>query len=47
LYSPDRKFTLCEMCFLGEDAVIDLVGTNNIPNRIAMYEANLLLGPIA
>lgn len=41
LYSPKRSFTLCEECFLAEDDFITESGTNNHPERIALYEANL------
>ena len=46
LYSPNRTFTLCEPCFLQEDAEIDAKGMNDIPNRIEEYRQNMRLGPI-
>jgi len=46
LYSPRRAFTLCEQCFLDEELEIDRVGTNNIPERIDEYRANLRAGPL-
>lgn len=44
LYSPNRAFTLCDPCFLAEDAEIDAAGSNDIPERIEMYRANLRAG---
>lgn len=41
LYSPNRSFTLCEPCWLDEDARIEEVGTNDIPTLRMAYEANL------
>ena len=46
IYSPLRAFTLCEPCFLEEDAEIDGHGSNDIPERIEMYRANLRAGPL-
>lgn len=46
LYSPNRAFTLCEQCFLDEDLEIDRAGTNDIPERIDEYRANLRAGPL-
>lgn len=46
LYSPSRAFTLCEQCFLDEDLEIDAAGTNDIPERIEEYKANLRRGPL-
>lgn len=46
LYSPNRAFTLCEQCFLDEDLEIDAAGTNDIPERIEEYRANLRAGPL-
>lgn len=46
LYSPNRPFTLCEQCFLDEDLEIDQAGTNDIPERLDEYRANLRAGPI-
>lgn len=37
LYSPDRAFTLCEPCWLAEDALIDERGTNNLPEELSRY----------
>lgn len=41
LYSPERAFTLCEPCFLDEDAEIEAAGTNNNPDMIERYKDNL------
>lgn len=46
IYSPNRAFTLCEPCFLAEDAEIDANGSNVMPARIEEYRLNLRLGPI-
>lgn len=46
LYSPNHAFTLCERCFLDEDLEIDRAGTNNIPERLEEYRANLRAGPL-
>lgn len=46
LYSPNRAFTLCEQCFLDEDAEIERAGTNDIPERLQEYKANLRRGPL-
>ena len=46
IYSPGRAFTLCEQCFLDEDLEIDRTGTNNIPERLDEYRANLRAGPL-
>lgn len=47
IYSPTgRAFTLCEQCFLDEDAEIDRAGTNDIPERLDEYRANLRAGPL-
>ena len=37
LYSPNRKFILCEPCFFDEDTEIEEKGTNDIPERLAKY----------
>lgn len=38
LYFPgDQDIELCEPCFFAEEAEIDEVGTNNIPERLAHY----------
>jgi hypothetical protein len=41
LYSPERAFTLCEPCFLEEDAEIEVAGTNANPDLIERYKDNL------
>jgi hypothetical protein len=47
IYSPTgRAFTLCEQCFLDEDLEIDRAGTNDIPERLDEYRANLRAGPL-
>ncbi len=46
LYSPNRGFMLCEKCFDDEDREIDAAGTNDLPDRLEEYRANLRLGPI-
>lgn len=47
IYSPTgRAFTLCEQCFLDEELEIDRVGTNDIPERLDEYRANLRAGPV-
>lgn len=46
LYSPNRAFTLCEQCFMDEDLEIDRAGTNDIPERLDEYRANLRAGPL-
>ena len=46
IYSPGRAFTLCEPCFFAEEAEIDAAETNNIPERIEQYKANLRAGPL-
>lgn len=46
LYSPNRAFTLCEQCFLDEELEIDRAGTNDIPERLDEYRANLRAGPL-
>ncbi len=46
IYSPNRAFTLCEQCFLDEDLEIDRAGTNDIPERLDEYRANLRAGPL-
>lgn len=46
IYSPGRAFTLCEKCFLDEEAEIDRAGSNVIPERIEEYRANLRAGPL-
>ncbi len=45
IYSPNRAFTLCEECFLEEDAETSEHG-NDLPERIEMYRANLRAGPL-
>lgn len=45
LYSPNRAFTLCELCFEEEDAEMSDRG-NDLPERIEMYRANLRSGPL-
>lgn len=37
LYSPHRKFTLCEPCWEDEDAMVDETGTNDHPAILARY----------
>ncbi len=47
IYSPTgRAFTLCEQCFLDEELEIDAAGTNDIPERLDEYRANLRAGPL-
>ena len=46
IYSPNRAFTLCEPCFLEEEQEIDAQGSNDLPQRIEMYRANLHAGPL-
>ena len=47
IYSPTgRAFTLCEQCFFDEDLEIDRAGTNDIPERLDEYRANLRAGPL-
>lgn len=47
IYSPTgRAFTLCEQCFLDEEAEIDAQGTNNLPGRLDEYRANLRAGAL-
>jgi hypothetical protein len=46
LYSPNRAFTLCELCFEEEDAETLGDRGNNLPERIEMYRANLKAGPL-
>lgn len=46
IYSPNRAFTLCEVCFLEEEAEIDAAGGNNLPSRVELYRANLRAGPL-
>jgi len=47
IYSPTgRAFTLCEQCFLDEDMEIDSAGTNDIPELLDEYRANLRAGPL-
>jgi hypothetical protein len=42
LYFPGNvDIELCESCFLLEDALIDEVGTNNIPERLSHYLATI------
>lgn len=41
LYSPHKKYTLCEPCFFDEEAEQEDAGTNNLPNTLAKYEENL------
>ena len=38
LYSPERAYTLCEPCWLKEDAEIEDAGTNKLPELLATYE---------
>lgn len=44
--STGRAFTLCEQCFFDEDLEIERTGTNNIPERLDEYRANLRAGPL-
>lgn len=37
IYSPNETFTLCEPCFLAEDAAIDARGDNDWPEEVARY----------
>lgn len=37
LYSPKRAFTLCEKCWLEEDAEIEKNGSNDMPSVVASY----------
>lgn len=46
LYSPNRAFTLCEPCWIAEDVETAAFGSNNIPERIEMYRANLRAGSL-
>lgn len=47
IYSPTgRAFTLCEKCWMDEDLEIDRAGTNDIPERLDEYRANLRAGPL-
>lgn len=46
LYSPNRAYTLCDPCFEEEDCEIEAQGSNNLPERIEMYRANLRAGPL-
>lgn len=42
LYFPgDTNIELCESCFLTEDAEIEEIGTNDIPERLAHYKATI------
>lgn len=40
IYSPHESFTLCEDCFLAEDALITELGSNNLPDRLEHYRYN-------
>lgn len=42
VYSPYQSFTLCEPCWLEEDAEIDTKGTNELPHRIARYRSDFV-----
>lgn len=47
IYSPTgRAFTLCEQCWMDEDIEIDKAMTNDIPERLDEYRANLRAGPL-
>jgi len=47
IYSPTgRAFTLCEQCWMDEDLEIDRAMTNDIPERLDEYRANLRAGPL-
>jgi hypothetical protein len=47
IYSPTgRAFTLCEPCFLEEDAETLGERGNDLPERLEMYRANLRAGPL-
>ena len=47
IYSPTgRAFTLCEQCWEDENLEIDRAGTNDIPERLDEYRANLRAGPL-
>jgi hypothetical protein len=46
LYSPNRSFTLCEPCFEEEDREIDVMGMNDLPERLEEYRRNLKMGPL-
>lgn len=37
LYSPNTAFTLCEPCWLKEDAEIEEYGTNDMPELLKTY----------
>lgn len=41
VYSPRKPYTLCEPCYLAEDAEIETAGTNKLPEVIAAYERTL------
>ena len=41
LYSPKEEFILCEECFLAEEMRIEVSGTNNHPDLVETYRANL------
>jgi hypothetical protein len=41
LYSPGEEFILCEECFLTEEMHIEVSGTNNHPDLVETYRANL------
>ncbi len=46
IYSVNRSFMLCEPCFDAEDKQIDRAGTNDIPELVEEYRANLRAGPL-
>lgn len=41
IYSPDRRFMLCEPCFDAEYEEIEAAGTNDLPERLKQYEQRL------
>jgi hypothetical protein len=42
VYSPNRRFLLCEYCGQNEEAMIDQKGCNDLPELIKLYESNVI-----